>query len=136
MTTMGTKTARLTGIGTIVTTIMITVIMVEMMKVTAMMARTERMTMMTKEIKLVLLTPQVYHKSHRYETRQSSTLAICPIPWPTARMASALDNKSVPYSHREGYTWRNTTANELMARWQGLPYVKKPNGQIIITGVS
>ena len=86
-------------------------------------------------------TPRVYHKSHRYETRQSSTLTICPIPRPTsrkasARKASALHDKSVPYSHREGYTWRNTTANELMAIWQGLPYVKKPNGQIIITGVS
>jgi hypothetical protein len=83
-------------------------------------------------------TSHVYHKFHRYETRQSS---ICPTPWPTtrkasARKASAVDNKSVPYSHREGYTWKNTTANELMARWQGLPYVKKPNGQIIITGIS
>jgi len=54
--------------------------------------------------------------TRRYQTRQSN-----------------LYDKSVPYSYREGYTWANTTANELMARWQGLPYVKLPGGQIKIT---
>jgi len=46
---------------------------------------------------------------------------------------SALYDESVPYSYREGYTWRNTTSNELMAIWQGVGYRKLPNGQIIIT---
>lgn len=106
--------------------------------------------------------PKTSHKSHRYETRQSSTLAIRPanrsmrattrghskvqmprisrkprITRKTNRSSnhkkSALYDKSVPYSHREGYTWANTTANELMAIWQGLPYVKQADGQIIIT---
>ena len=38
-----------------------------------------------------------------------------------------------PYSYRKGYTWAGTTANELMAIWQGLPYVKHNNGQITLT---
>ena len=97
--------------------------------------------------------PKTSHKSHRYETRQSSTFAISKanrsmrattrghlkVRMPrTARKSSnhkksTLYDKSVPYSHREGYTWANTTANELMAIWQGLPYVKQADGQIIIT---
>lgn len=47
---------------------------------------------------------------------------------------SALYDESVPYSHRKGYTWANTTANELMARWQNLPYIKHNDGRITITG--
>ena len=47
---------------------------------------------------------------------------------------SALYDESVPYSHREGYTWANHTSNELMARWQGLPYIKHNDGRITVTG--
>lgn len=95
------------------------------------------------------------HKSHRYETCQSSTHANRSMratthdhsraqkPRHVSRKTnkssnhkkSALYDKSVPYSHREGYTWANTTANELMAIWQGLPYIKQANGQITITRV-
>lgn len=46
---------------------------------------------------------------------------------------SPLGDESVPYGHREGYTWATTTANELMARWQGLPYIKHGDGRITIT---
>lgn len=46
---------------------------------------------------------------------------------------SPLDDESVPYRHREGYTWANTTANVLMARWQRLPYIKHGDGRITIT---
>ncbi|MCJ1349814.1 hypothetical protein MMC31_008055 [Peltigera leucophlebia] len=46
---------------------------------------------------------------------------------------SSLYDTSVPYSYRKGYTWRGTTANELMAIWQGLPYIKHNNGQITLT---
>jgi len=34
------------------------------------------------------------------------------------RKASALYDKSVPYSHREGYTFAECTANDLMRMWQ------------------
>lgn len=37
---------------------------------------------------------------------------------------------SVPCSYRKGDTWAGITANELMAIWQGLPYVKHNNDQI------
>lgn len=47
---------------------------------------------------------------------------------------SVLYDESVPYSHRRGYTWANTTSNELMARWQNLPYIKHGDGRITITG--
>ncbi len=43
---------------------------------------------------------------------------------------SSLYDTSVPYSYRKGYTWAGTTANELMAIWQGLPCIKHNNGQI------
>lgn len=46
---------------------------------------------------------------------------------------SSLYDTSVPYSYRKGYTWAGTTANELMAMWQGLPYIKHNNGQITLT---
>lgn len=42
---------------------------------------------------------------------------------------SSLYDTSVPYSYRKGYTWAGTTANESMAIWQGLPYIKHNNGQ-------
>ncbi|MCJ1271521.1 hypothetical protein MMC22_011423 [Lobaria immixta] len=47
---------------------------------------------------------------------------------------SALYDESVPYSHREGYTWADHTSNELMARWQGLPYIRHNDGRITVTG--
>lgn len=34
------------------------------------------------------------------------------------RKTSALYDKSVPYSHREGYTFANCTANDMMRMWQ------------------
>jgi HNH endonuclease len=86
--------------------------------------------------------------SRRYETRshtishanhsmRATTHSHSPRIRNTSRRSkhnkSVLYDKSVPYSHREGYTWANTTANELMARWQGLPYIKQADGQIIIT---
>ena len=42
---------------------------------------------------------------------------------------SSLYDTSVPYSHRKGYTWAGTTANELMAIWQRLPFINltQPN---------
>lgn len=46
---------------------------------------------------------------------------------------SSFYDTSVPYSYRKGYTWAGTTANELMAIWQGLPYIKHNNGQITLT---
>ena len=46
---------------------------------------------------------------------------------------SSLYDESVPYSYRKGYTWAGTTANELMARWQGLLYIRHDNGRITIT---
>lgn len=46
---------------------------------------------------------------------------------------SSLYDTSVPYSYRKGYTLAGTTSNELMAMWQGLPYVKHNNGQITLT---
>ena len=46
---------------------------------------------------------------------------------------SSLYDTTVPYSFRKGYTWAGTTSNELMAMWQGLPYIKHPNGQITLT---
>ena len=33
-------------------------------------------------------------------------------------MTSAPYDKSIPYSHRYGYTWAGTTSNELMKLWQ------------------
>lgn len=45
---------------------------------------------------------------------------------------SSLYDTSVPYSYRKGYTLAGTTSNELMAMWQGLPYVKQNNGQITL----
>jgi hypothetical protein len=98
-------------------------------------------------------------KSHKYQTRQFS--AVTPIratthgrskvsmPQHITRKKNKCSNhkksapyssipydKSVPYSHRVGYTWVNTTSNELMAIWQGLPYIKHADGQITITGPS
>jgi hypothetical protein len=85
---------------------------------------------------------KTFPKSHRYETRQSSALTANPsncsiratirgysrVSMPrhivqkengsSYHKKSALYDKSVPYSHREGYTFARTTANELMAIWQ------------------
>ena len=33
-------------------------------------------------------------------------------------LTSAPYDKSVPYSHRYGYTWKGTTSNDLMKMWQ------------------
>ena len=58
------------------------------------------------------LEPYLENRSnaHRKEnkTRQS----------PSKPKKSALYDRSVPFSHREGYTLANTTANELMEWWQ------------------
>lgn len=43
---------------------------------------------------------------------------------------SSLYDTFVPYNYRKGYTWAGTTASELMAIWQGLPYIKHNSGQI------
>lgn len=49
---------------------------------------------------------------------------------------SAPYDMSVPFSHRKGYTWYDTTSNELMAMWQGLPYIKNANGSITLINSS
>jgi hypothetical protein len=88
-----------------------------MMKVTAMMARTERMTMMTKEIKLVLLTlsqispvrdPPIFHSRN-----QSYALAHC--------------SKSVPYSHREGVHMEEHHGKRADGKMAGLAIRQWPN---------
>jgi hypothetical protein len=77
----------------------------------------------------------ISHANHsmRATTHSHSPRHIRNISRRSKHKKSILYDKSVPYSHREGYTWANTTANELMARWQGLPYIKQADGQIIIT---
>ncbi len=55
---------------------------------------------------------------------------------------SSLYDTSVPYSHRKGYTWAGTTANELIAIWQRLPFINltQPNqrtlSQEVRTGIT
>jgi hypothetical protein len=72
------------------------------------------------------------HKPRKYETRQSVTATRTHKPdiWEQ----SAPYDTSVPYSHRKGYTFYDTTANELIAMWRGLPYIKHGNGQITVVG--
>jgi hypothetical protein len=82
-------------------------------------------------------------KSHKYQPRYSSNRSKVSMAQNITRKKSKSKyystipyDKSVPYSHRVGDTYANTTSNELMAIWQGLPYIKHPNGRITITGPS
>jgi hypothetical protein len=74
-------------------------------------------------------------KPRKYETRQSVAATRThnsSMPKKDIWEQSAPYDTSVPFSHRKGYTFYNTTANELIAMMCKLPYIKQTNGQITL----
>jgi HNH endonuclease len=74
-------------------------------------------------------------KPRKYETRQSVAATRThnsSMPKKDIWEQSAPYDTSVPFSHRKGYTFYNTTANELIDMMCGLPYLKHKNGKITL----